>query len=104
MNFATALGAGATVSTNNTVVLGRTADTVIAPNTLQIDVLGAAGATPLCRNAANQISTCAAASPPAESGDKQINQLRDQVKQQQIIIDGLKKFVCLQNPAAPICR
>ncbi len=58
LTFATALGSGATVSTNNTVVLGRTLDSVVAPNLLQVGVLGAAGSTSLCRNAANQISTC----------------------------------------------
>ena len=55
---ATALGAGAVVSTSNTIVLGRFEDTVLAPNLLQVNTLGAAGTTSLCRNASNQISTC----------------------------------------------
>ena len=62
LNFATALGSGAIVSTSNTVVLGRTADTVVAPNLLQVGALGATGSTVLCRNAANQIATCSAGS------------------------------------------
>lgn len=68
LTFATAIGAGAVVSTNNTVVLGRTADTVVAPNLLQIGALGATGTTALCRNASNQISTCAT-SGGTNSGD-----------------------------------
>jgi hypothetical protein len=60
LNFATALGSGATVSTSNTIVLGRAADTVVAPNLLQVGALGAAGGTTLCRNASNQISICTA--------------------------------------------
>ncbi len=58
LSFATALGSGATVSTSSTVVLGRTSDTVVAPNLLQVNNLGAAGNTLLCRNASLQISTC----------------------------------------------
>ena len=48
LTYATAVGSGATVSSSNTVVLGRTTDTVIAPNTLQVNALGAAGSTQLC--------------------------------------------------------
>jgi hypothetical protein len=58
LTFATALGSGAVVSTNNTVVLGRTLDTVVAPNLLQVAALGVGGSLALCRNASNQISTC----------------------------------------------
>lgn len=54
LTFATAVGAGAVVSTSDTIVLGRTngADKV------RIFGLGAAGSTQLCRNANNEISTC----------------------------------------------
>ncbi|MBK8466110.1 MAG: tail fiber domain-containing protein [Chloracidobacterium sp.] len=58
LSFATAIGSNAVVTTSNTVVLGRIEDTVVAPNLLQVDALGAAGATALCRNASNQIATC----------------------------------------------
>ena len=68
LNFASAIGASATVSTSDTIVLGkaagtyggvsRQADTVIVRGLLQLPGLGAAGATTLCRNASNQISTC----------------------------------------------
>ena len=60
LTFATALGSGAIATNSNTVVLGRTLDTVVAPNLLQVGVLGAVGSTSLCRNALNQISTCTA--------------------------------------------
>ena len=58
LTFATALGSGAIASNSNTVVLGRTADTVVAPNLLQVGTLGVGGSFVLCRNASNQISTC----------------------------------------------
>jgi PBP1b-binding outer membrane lipoprotein LpoB len=58
LNFATALGAGATVYTSNTVVLGRPEDTVVAPNLLEVHTFGAAGSTHLCFNIAKQISSC----------------------------------------------
>jgi trimeric autotransporter adhesin len=60
LNFATAIGAGATVSTSNTIVLGRSngGDLVLVPGLLQANNLGTAGATTLCRNASNQIATC----------------------------------------------
>lgn len=54
LTYATAIGAEAVVATNNTIVLGR-------PNGLdkvRIPGLGTAGATTLCRNANNEISTC----------------------------------------------
>ena len=61
LTFATALGAGARVSTSNTIQLGRAdgSDTVNIFGKLNLVTLGAAGATPLCRNAANEISACA---------------------------------------------
>jgi hypothetical protein len=58
LQYATVVGAGATVSTNSTVVLGRSADRVYVPGNLVLIGLGAAGSTELCRNASNQISTC----------------------------------------------
>ena len=59
-SFATAIGAGATVGANNTIVLGRSTgvDVVSIPGSLRVSQLGSAGATNLCRNAGNEISTC----------------------------------------------
>ena len=54
LNFATAIGAGSVASTSNTINLGRSDGS----DTVRIFGLGAAGATSLCRNALNQISTC----------------------------------------------
>jgi hypothetical protein len=54
LDHATAIGADARVSTSNTILLGRTngSDKVRVPG------LGVAGATALCRNTDNEISTC----------------------------------------------
>ena len=54
LTFATAIGAGSVVASNNTIVLGRSngADRVQLPG------LGAAGSTQLCHNANNEISIC----------------------------------------------
>ncbi|MEQ1641888.1 MAG: tail fiber domain-containing protein [Pyrinomonadaceae bacterium] len=82
LSFATAIGALAVVSNSNTVVLGRTADTVRVPGSfasvgtittnanlavigasnligiVDLGTLGAAGSQSICRNASGQISTC----------------------------------------------
>jgi hypothetical protein len=64
LSFATAIGAGALVDSSNTLVLARSTDTVFVPGLLragellQVDSLGTAGSTPLCRNASDQIATC----------------------------------------------
>lgn len=82
LTYATAIGSDAIVTTSNTIMLGRSADTVIAPNLLRVGVLGAAGATPLCRNANNEISSCSSSLryktnyAPFRSGLSFIRQLR----------------------------
>lgn len=60
LGFATAIGAGAIVSSSNTIQLGRGNgfDTVFAPGLIRVNGLGVAGATFVCRNASNQLSTC----------------------------------------------
>lgn len=58
LSFATAIGSGVTVSTSNTVVLGRSSDSVRVPGNLVVLTLGSAGSTSLCRNGSNQIATC----------------------------------------------
>ncbi len=58
LTFATAIGAGASVSTSNTIVLGTASISTEVPGTFKIFTLGAGGGTSLCRNAANQIATC----------------------------------------------
>ena len=64
LQFATAIGAQAVVTTSDTIVLGRVSGSVLAPGSLTvagyltISNLGAVGSTNLCRNAINQISTC----------------------------------------------
>lgn len=116
--YATAVGAEALVSTSNTVVLGRTADTVVAPNLLQVGALGAAGSTALCRNNLNQISTCAAANlnenSPVEQNTAtanalleqkaQINAQQAQIELQQKEINELKAIVCSIKSDATVCK
>jgi hypothetical protein len=60
LTFATALGAGAVVSTSNTIALGRPdgSDFVLVPGFLTIPNLAVAGSTQLCRNAFNRVGTC----------------------------------------------
>ncbi len=60
LQYATAIGADAEVSSSNTVQLGRVNgfDTVFAPGLIRVNGLGVAGSTNLCRNASNQIATC----------------------------------------------
>lgn len=60
LSFATAIGAGSSVLENNTIALGRIggADTVQVYGKVRVNVLGAAGATQLCRNATGEIATC----------------------------------------------
>lgn len=60
LSFSAAIGAGATVTASNTIVLGRKGgeETVLIPGRLRLNLLGTAGGTVLCRNAANQIAAC----------------------------------------------
>ncbi|HEY0378388.1 MAG TPA: tail fiber domain-containing protein [Pyrinomonadaceae bacterium] len=58
LNYATAIGSEAIVSNSNSVVLGRSSDTVRIPGKLILSTLGSAGSTTLCRNATKQIATC----------------------------------------------
>jgi len=132
LKFSTAIGSNAVVSSNDTIVLGkvagyyvdayRPADTVQVPGLMQINTLGIAGSTPLCRNSNNEISTCTAPTALAEKSGvanaAEIKTLREQVKQQQQQIeaqqrqnevqkqqiDALIKLICSQNTKAEVCK
>lgn len=114
LSFAAAIGAGASVSTSNTVVLGRPADAVRVPGNLVVLTLGSAGSTSLCRNASNQISTCTAGNFAEKTTPENAArfdalaeenaQMRRQIKEQKILLNGLMKIVCAQNPQADVCR
>ena len=60
LTFATAIGSYSTVTTSNTIALGRSsgADRVLVYGVLDLNTLGSAGSTALCRNASGYISTC----------------------------------------------
>ena len=81
LTFATAIGAGAFVDNSNSVVLGRPADTVRIPGSLNITTLGAATATHLCINA-GLVSNCSSSLrykdnlAPFTAGLELINRLR----------------------------
>jgi hypothetical protein len=81
LSFATAIGAGAVVNDSNSVVLGRPADTVRIPGSLNITTLGAATATQLCINA-GLVSNCSSSLrykdhlAPFTAGLELINRLR----------------------------
>lgn len=65
LEFATAIGALSTVSSSNSIVLGRPGgeDTVRIPGNLQLNSLATGGATPLCRTGlTNLIATCTSSS------------------------------------------
>ncbi|HZS44657.1 MAG TPA: tail fiber domain-containing protein [Blastocatellia bacterium] len=59
-----AIGANASVTTNNTIVLGTATETTKIPGAFNVTglsvfgTLGGAGSTTVCRNASNQLSTC----------------------------------------------
>ncbi len=82
LNFATAIGAGAVATNSNVVVLGRFEDFVIVPGISVISRLAGQGIQTLCRNPANQISTCSSSLryktniAPFSSGLNLVNRLR----------------------------
>ena len=71
-----------------------------------INNLGDPGSTSLCRNSFNQISTCTAGNSPSQIGGDSaiVDSLRDQLKQQQLVIDELKAIVCAIKPDALVCE
>jgi hypothetical protein len=80
-------------------------DVTTVNGNLKLDsVLPAAGA-PLCLIASTKVvSTCLASVAGSSESQAQLERLQDQVKQQQIIIDSLRRIVCLQNPEADVCK
>ncbi|HMM78998.1 MAG TPA: hypothetical protein PKC65_03135 [Pyrinomonadaceae bacterium] len=116
LSYATAVGAGATVTSSNTVALGRTADSIWIPGHLYLNQLGPATATRLCWNSSNyQISTCstplAGTSDLTEFNGEQVpTVLVNAIKEQQTLIDAqakqieqLKTLVCSMLPTAEVC-
>jgi hypothetical protein len=102
------------------------ADKLHVNGIVRINTLGAAGATHLCRNASNQISTCS--SPRSygngdvesieyermfnilkeqqeklESQQKELESQRSVIVQQRSELDGLKAHLCQQTPSAAFC-
>ncbi len=105
----TAIGANASVTTSNTIVLGTSTTSTEIPGTFKVLMLGAAGNTSLCRNAANQISTCTAGNFADQNENfnairTQNLQMLEQLKAQQAQIEALKTIVCAANSAAKICE
>ena len=84
---------------------------------ITVQALGADGATPLCRNASNQISTCASSMSvtsnvtPAHSDPSEnlllitaINEQQARITRQQAEIDALKALICADHPTAAVCQ
>lgn len=105
LTHAAAIGADATVSTSNTIVLGR-AD---GSDKVRIYGLGAAGSERLCRNADNEIAACTGNTQPALQTDNTVNEqiieaFRRQITKQQQEIIELKQIVCSLKPDAAVCK
>ncbi|HQU94057.1 MAG TPA: tail fiber domain-containing protein, partial [Pyrinomonadaceae bacterium] len=59
LSYATAIGSGAVVNGNNTVVLGRSSDSVRVPGSLYVQNLGSGTSTAVCWNSSTfQLSFC----------------------------------------------
>lgn len=110
ISFATAIGAGSKVSSNNTIQLGRDGFDVT-----RIGKMGTAGATPLCLNAAKELSTCAPVMmAKADNTDELKFEIRkqnriigeqaDALRVQQGQIEALRNTLCSMNSKAAICR
>ena len=102
LTFATAIGAGAIVSTSNTVQLGRAG----GGDTIRLSSLAIGGTVNLCLNPNREISVCNdllagnSGSALAETIKRQQAQLDEQAKE----IALLKQIVCAQNKEAAVCR
>lgn len=106
LTFATAIGAGALASKSSTVVLGRSSDTVIAPNKLEVGTLGSPGSTSLCRNPFDEISTCTPGNFTEADGANLLEAVKKQAAQieaQQRQIEELKTIVCSIKADAAVC-
>jgi hypothetical protein len=57
LNFATAIGSGVTVSTSNTIMIGRSSETTIIPGPLKVGG-GAVGSIQVCATPDGYIGTC----------------------------------------------
>lgn len=100
LEFATAIGANAVVTTSNTVVIGRPQDTITSGGKMRVNILGASGSTSLCRNASNEISTCTA----GNISEAEITNLRKTLEEQQRTINALKALLCKSNPTEEVCK
>lgn len=90
LKFATAIGADAIVTSNNTIQLGRD-----KKDTVRIGKTGSNGLTLLCLNKSKEISNC--------SASNSIESLKQTIKKQQAEIEALIAIVCAQNKTANIC-
>lgn len=89
--------------------LGEIDRVVVNPTgELRVNVLGASGATPVCRNANNELATCtgplAEESKKNDEQDALILRQKEQIERQQKEIDALKALVCSTNTTAAVCR
>lgn len=75
--------------------------------TIAVAQLGSNGSTPLCLGTGNVISTCSSIANRSDltsEQQEQIQKLNEQIRRQQLVINGLKNLVCETNPRAEICK
>ncbi len=58
VSYSTAIGTNAQATASNTIVLGTSAESVIVPGKLEVDILGVAGNQQLCLNNAKRLAPC----------------------------------------------
>lgn len=133
LEYATAIGAGAVVTTNQTVILGRQADNVEIPGSLFVDgqvemgtvtidflalpeVVATYGIGPLCILGTGTVVTCLGGVGPSggnstSANDRQMAQQRTQIAEQekqlrqlQQQVEMLKKLVCFSQAESEFCK
>jgi hypothetical protein len=85
------------------------ADTLDVNGIVRVATLGAAGATHICRNASNQLSTCTSLAERAGSEElsaprAEIEAQRKEIEYLRVQVDALKKLACATNAEADICK
>jgi hypothetical protein len=104
LSFATVIGSEASVSTSNTIVLGRQEDTTVVKGFLKVERNATTtGSIPVCFTSDNRLMRCASSAEYGKEQQAQIERQQKLIESQQRQIDALKKLVCELKPEAAIC-